>query len=807
MMKLGGKRRAFAPALLGALAFGAPTVALAQDSGEEIIVTGTRTAGIRAEDSPVPVVVLGAADLQRVGQPDLIAAIAQNVPSFQAQAFGGDTAAFTLSARLRGLSPNHTLVLVNGHRRHTTANLAVLGGAFQGGAAADLNFIPVASIGRIEVLQEGAAAQYGSDAIAGVVNIILKDDDSGGSFAATGGQYMDEGGETAAAGLNFGFAPVPDSFVNITLFTSFRDYSFRGGIDPRVVGAANLAIRPTVVNMPNYPYVNRILGDPRSRLSVITYNAGFDLGEVDLYSHGSYGHKRGQAFENYRTPERIPAIYPNGFNPQEESIEDDYSFTLGAAGTLASWGWDLATTWGEDQVQINTIKSGNVSLFNDTGFTPTNFLAGTFNASQWTTTLDFDRAFDVGMSGPLNVAFGFEYRRDTYAIGPGDAAARYKEGSQSFPGFALTDSGSHSRNSSAAYIDFAFEPFDGLYLDIAGRYEDYSDFGSTTIGKITGRYDFNDMFAVRGTVSTGFRAPTLAESYYSATNVSPTSAFVQLPPNSAAAALVGINGLDPEESTNYSLGFIAQPSDNFSITLDVYKIEIDSRIVGSGALYGIGGAVNSPAVVAAIAASGNVLDPTVTFQGISMFANGLDTETEGAELVINYASDFGSAGTVDWSLAANYVNTEVVSIAPSPAQLAPQSLYDAAAISYLENTAPDYRFVFGALWRLGPFSANLRQTLYGPSYDLESPDGGTYYRNEIDSTWTTDLELSYDITDNITAAIGANNLFNEYPPLKNATLLGIYAANNDNSAVTQYPTFSPFGYNGGFYYARVNVGF
>ncbi len=211
MTKLVGKRRAFAPALLGALAFGVPAAAFAQDSGEEIIVTGTRTAGIRAEDSPVPVVVLGAAELQRVGQPDLIAAIAQNVPSFQAQAFGGDTAAFTLSARLRGLSPNHTLVLVNGHRRHTTANLAVLGGAFQGGAAADLNFIPVASIGRIEVLQEGAAAQYGSDAIAGVVNIILKDDDSGGSIAATGGQYMDEGGETAAVGLNFGFAPIPDS--------------------------------------------------------------------------------------------------------------------------------------------------------------------------------------------------------------------------------------------------------------------------------------------------------------------------------------------------------------------------------------------------------------------------------------------------------------------------------------------------------------------------------------------------------------------------------------------------------------------
>ena len=776
---------------------------------EEIVVTGTRRTGVAVVDSAAPIQVLDSGTLQKVGQPDLIQALAQNVPSFTAQAFGGDTANLTLSAKLRGLSPNHALVLINGKRRHTTANLAVLGGPYQGGAAADLNFIPVSSIERVEVLQDGAAAQYGTDAIAGVINIILKKNAEGGAVGASGGAYFDGGGDTRNVTGSIGFEPAADAYFTLTGESRKHERSERGSIDPRVVGAANLAANPNVVKAPGYPFVNRIHGDAEYTLNVVSFNGGAGLGNgAEFYTFGGYGKKHAKAFENYRTPNRIPAIYPNGFNPQEELKEDDYGLTAGIKGRLLEeWSWDLSSTYGKDDVEINTINSGNVSLFNDTGSTPTNFHAGDFIASQWTTNLDVGREYDVGMAGPLNVALGIEHRRETYEVKPGDAASRYKEGSQSFPGFALTDAGKHDRDNNAVYVDFALSPVDDLQVDVAGRYEDFSDFGSTAVGKLTTRYDFTQSFALRGTFSTGFRAPTLAEEYYSATNVSPTSAFVQLPPNSPAARLVGVNGLQPEDSTNISLGMVFHPVSKLSATFDVYQIEITDRIVGSGSLYGSGGANNAPAVTAAIRANGNVLDPTVTTTGINVFTNGLDTRTRGAEFVLSYPSDLGSIGRVDWTAALNYNKTEVTKIKAPPAQLAPQGLYDATAISDLETASPKYRAVLGASWSLDKFSATLRETIYGKSSQLESPDGGTYYETEIGVTPITDLEFAYGFTDAIKFTVGANNLFNEYPDKKNSALQAVYRANNDNSAVTTYPTFSPFGINGGYYYGKLSFNF
>jgi iron complex outermembrane receptor protein len=777
---------------------------------DEIIVTGTRRTGMAAADSPAPIQVLDTTTLEKVGQPDLIQALAQNVPSFSAQAFGGDTAALTLSAKLRGLSPNHALVLINGKRRHTTANLAVLGGPYQGGAAADLNFVPVAAIKRIEVLQDGAAAQYGTDAIAGVINIILKDSDEGGQVGANAGGYFDGGGDTYDATGNIGFGSGDGTFLNLTTEMKYHDRSDRGGIDPRVVNPANLARWPQLRDIPGYPYVNLIQGDAEYRLSVATFNAGMDVGEsTQLYSFGSYGRKHAQAYENYRTPDRIPALYPLGFSPQEESKEQDYGVTVGIKGTaLGEWSWDLATTYGKDDVEINTIQSGNVSLFNDLGFTPTDFHAGDFIATQWTTNFDMSREFDVGMASPLNVAFGLEYREETYEIKPGDEFARYKEGSQSFPGFALTDAGKHDRDNIAAYVDFAFSPVDKLQLDVAGRYEDFSDFGSASVGKLTGRYDFTGGFALRSTFSTGFRAPTLAEAYYSATNVSPNSAFVQLPPNSAAAALIGVKPLKAEKSTNFSVGLVMRTDSGVTTTLDAYQIEIDDRVVGSGALYGLlDGAVVSPAVTAAIAANGNVLDPSVSTTGINVFSNGLDTRTQGAELVVAFASDFDGLGQVDWSVAANYNHTEVTRIKEAPAQLAPQSLFNRRAISELETAFPEYRVVLGGTWTLDKFSATLRETVYGEASNLETRNGTLFYKNEIGVTPITDLELSYRFTDALKASLGANNLFNEYPDQKNAALLQDYRSRLNTGAVAIYPSFSSFGINGGYYYGKLGFSF
>ena len=626
-------------------------------------------------------------------------------------------------------------------------------------------------------------------------------------LALGGGGYLDGGGDTGNLSANIGLGARQGSFLNITAETRAHERSDRGAIDPRVVNPANLETMPSMTLFPGYPYVNRIQGDAKYQLSIASVNGGFDLTDsTQFYGFGTYGKKHAEAFENYRVPSCIPQMYPFGFNPLEELQETDFGATVGVKGKVFdSWGWDLASTYGKDDIEVNTIHSGNVSLFRDTGSSPSDFHAGDFIATQWTTNLDIGRDFDLGLTSPLNVAFGLEHRHESYEIKPGDPASRYKEGSQSYPGFALTDAGFHTRDNEAVYVDFALSPTSKLQLDVAGRYEHFSDFGDTTVGKITGRYDFTPTIALRGTFSTGFRAPTLAEEYYSATNVSPTSAFVQLPPNSPAAALVGINGLKPEDATNYSLGIVLRPLERFTATLDAYQIKIKDRIVGSGSLFGAGGAINSPAVTAAIAANGNVLDSTVTQTGINIFANGLDTRTRGADLAVTYLTELRS-GRIDWSLGANYNETDVTKVNATPAPLAPQSLFDVTAISDLETASPKYRAVLGALWTYDRFSVNLRETLYGPASRLQSQNGGTYYKVGIGATPITDLEIAYQAS-SLRFSVGANNIFNRYPDKVNADLIAVYEAAGSTAAVAQYPSFSPFGINGGYYYGRLVFSF
>jgi len=825
--------------VLGVAMAGAVQAAEADAEAAEldaVIVTGTRTVGLRAVDSPAPITVLDSTALTRVGQTDLIQAIAQNVPSFNAQAFGGDTANLTLSAKLRGLSPNHALVLINGKRRHGTANLAVLGGPFQGGASADLNFVSLAGVSHIEVLQEGAAAQYGTDAIAGVINIILKDAPEGGSITGTVGKYMSGGGETADLMLNVGFAPVENSFVNLSFQSRYHDYSFRGDVDPRTLdtpfninSTSRLSRYPQLRNTSEFPYLNRIAGDAEYRLNIGTINAGITLGEYELYLFGTYGDKYASAFENYRVPNLVVGRdgsipRPLGFSPREVLYETDYAVTVGFSGEFApGWKFDIASTYGEDNISINTKDSINRSLYIDTstattpGFSPTDFHAGDFIASQWSTQIDITHDYDVGMATPLTLAFGGEYREDTYEIKPGDPASRYKEGSQSYPGFALTDAGKNDRKNYGIYANVAVSPQEAFKVDVAARFEHYSDFGDTFIAKLTSRYDFNEMLAIRGTVSTGFRAPTLAEQFYSATNVSPTAAFVQLPPNSAAARLVGVDGLDAEKSRNFSAGFVAHPGGGITATFDLYQINIRDRIVGSGSLFGSGGSVNLPAVLAAIRANGNVLDPTVTQTGITIFTNGLNTRTRGAELVVTASSNFEDLGSVQWSLTGNYTKTKVTKIAANPPQLAGAALFDLTSIDNLETTSPKYRVVAGAVWTWGDLQVSLKETLYGPASRRESRVGSCTlatgataadcFKVKIGATLITDLEISYKVFDSVKLAIGANNLFNKYPEKINPAYRDAFFRANANGFVTQYPTFSSFGINGGYYYGKIGYTF
>ena len=898
--------------------FAAP--AFAQDNGgaETVIVTGTRIQGMTAADSSAPITVLGNDALTRgAGSADLRQAIGQTVPSFTAESFGSDLGNLTLSAALRGLSPNDTLVLVNGKRRHATGNLNVVsGGGFGGAAAPDISLIPTAAIDHVEVLMDGAAAQYGTDAIAGVVNIILKKKSSGGQLQASSGRYYSTEGDSYDVSYNMGLPLFDKGFVNLTVDKKFSDFTQNGGADNRllnpaglptpegIIGVGGTATVPTTVAnaqgvvpcsagvcvplatrqaMAGYPRTNHINGNAEQNLTTGTFNAGYDFADnVQLYSFGSLAHRVAKAYENDRLPNQVVAtpgsnqpcsaanpqgyntalqangttpacaigigggtqglgtnglnssgqimssgqvgtlytpgelvMYPEGFSPQESIKEDDYQYNVGLKFNVLGWDVDSNVGYGKDIDNIYTLNSGNRALFLDTHTSPTNFYDGTFTASEFTGTIDATHGFNVGLASPLTVAVGAEAREDMYRINAGDPASRYKEGGQSYPGFQLSDAGSHSRKNYAGYIDLAIAPIEELQVDVAGRFEHYTDFGDAKIGKITARYDFSPQLAVRGTISTGFRAPTLQEEFYSATNVSPTVATVQLPADSAAAKLLGLPDLKPEISTQYSVGFVAHPLEDLSVTLDGYSIALGDRIVRSGSVSGLGGTVNSPLALAAIAAHGNVLDPTVTQVGVSSFLNGMSTLTQGVDLTVSYPTDFGDYGLVDWTLAGNYAQTSISSVTPVPAALAASApgvtFFQPYTLFNFVHNAPQEKVGLTANWSLDAIGVTFRETYYGPTHGFTSfNNGGNLFPSNQAGVGITDLEARYNITDQLQFAVGGNNLFNIRPDT--GLTVGTIASNGETQVagtgnVINSPNSSAFDQNGGYYYGRLTYNF
>ena len=809
---------------------------------DEVIVTGSRVTGMKAADSAAPIQVLGATAMKQVAQPDLIQAMAQNLPSFNAQAYGGDAANLTLSAALRGLSPNHTLVLINGKRRHATGNLAVLGGSpYSGAATADLGLIPVGAIDHVEVLQDGAAAQYGSDAVAGVVNLILKNGAEGGVATATGGQYYKNGGKTGAWSFNNGMKLGDAGFINFTLEERYHEFSRQGGADRRLFNpdgtlkATVSAVDKGVLNQPGSPNVNNIFGDPQYNIYNSFLNAGYDLGGgIELYSSASYSHRNADSYENYRVPSKIKGVtstgvtyypFPTGFSPTETLAEDDFSVSGGIKGKTDTFTWDFSSTYGQDADKIYTNNSANAQLFPvlaAVSATPIvsqrNFYDGQFKSTEWTTNADFTKTFEIGAATPLNFAFGAEYRKNTYSIEAGEPSSYYGAGAQSFTGYDPSNAGEHSRHDYSGYVDFAVDPIKGLHLDLAGRYSHYSDFGDATVGKLTGRYDFNPMIAVRGTIATGFRAPTLAEEFYSGTNVSPSSAAVQLPANSPSALIAGFKPLQAEKSKNYSIGFVAHPMERMQVTFDAYQIDIKGRIQTTGFLYGsiVSGGKNnviSQAVLDSITAHGNTLDSGISYAGINVFTNAVDTRTKGAELTVTYASDFGDYGHVDWTGGFNYNETNVTKQAPLPKQdfsalpaiITQNSLLSTSALSGLTTATPKFKLVGGGYWTLGDWSVNLREAIYGNASSLVST-ANIFTNLKIPTSAITDLTVSYKVTKSLKLEGGANNLFDKKPPF--VPYLSSIGRPATGSNVYNVPmTFAPYGINGGYYYARVTVTF
>ncbi|MDO6413034.1 TonB-dependent receptor [Sphingomonas sp. BIUV-7] len=880
---------AMALAASGQAAFAQATSGAASDA-DAIIVTGTRTTGFKASDSPAPIQILGSDALSRVGQPDLNQALAQQIPSIQAQAFGNDQTAFHPSIKLRGVSPNHTLIMIDGKRRHGTANVAVTNAVWTGGAAPDLGLIPGDMIDHVEVLQDGAAAQYGTDAIAGVVNFILKKNDHGGTINIDGGQYFAGDGEQYHISGNIGIAPIEDMFLSLTGEYKFHNYSFRGDVDPRVVDtglntAANtgnsggrtiLARYPGVKNFANYPYVNRIFGDGRMELTNGFYNWGYSgFKDIELYSFGSISRRVGRTFQNYRLPNVVfgksasPNIavptgdipFPQGFSPQEVLRELDYSATAGAKGTFEATTVDLSATYARDVNKIYVENSANAALYYDTstltspGFTPRNVHNGDFISTQFVSNLDLTHEFDVGLAGPVTVAGGLEYRWEEYQLRAGELASYYVStntaapggGIQSFFGYAPSNASVNSRNNFSQYVDVSVKPVEAWLIDGAARHEHYSDFGDTTVFKLTSRYDIVPEFAVRGTVSTGFRAPTLAEGFYSGINVSVSSLSGIFAPNSAGAAALGLGGLKPEKSTSFSGGIVAHPVSRLTVTLDGYRLTIRDRIVQSGGFTGYsnncrylpGGytsATNVQAAYTAFVAAGGTCTGTIspsvltalfnngvpitsvigTINGgasgslaVNSFVNGVKTQTTGLDFLANYFTPIDGMGRVDWSLAVNYNKTKIKKVAPPPSGVNQSTaILDVYAQSQITNTTPKIRATAGALWTFDRFEINLRESYYGNSGFLTTfpTNANRAYYISAGKAFITDLEASVKFGP-IKFSIGANNLLNKYPKAYPDEFRAAQYETSSTAFITKYPVSSPYGVMGGYYYGKIGVRF
>ena len=840
---------------------GAVTDSNSSDNLTEIVVTGTRTTGLKAVDSPAPVQVVDSQVLSKTSAtPDLAQTLAAVVPSLQVATSGGDLSSLTLQAALRSLSPNDTLVLINGKRRHGTSNIDVSdSNNFGGGAGADLNLIPADAIDHVEVLTDGAAAQYGSDAIGGVVNIILKKNYEGGDLNASYGAYQDGGGKTPDFSGNIGFQPYDGAFINFT--AEFRDHghTVRSGVIPYIGAlqdglAAAIATEPNnganlkaidlnAVNSPGYPILNKISGDAQYNRKLVAYNSGFKLNDnVEFYSFGTFGEKDAEAYENYRLPHiasytdsttgEISYLYPYGFTPTEDISETDYGLTGGLRGNAVGWNWDVSSTYGRDVNQFYTENSVNTTAYakgvsdsatgysSPAGYSPTSFYDGSFKSTQWTSNLDLDREFDVGLAGPLNVALGAEHRRDAFVAGAGVPLSYLGGGGASFAGLSPTDAGGHARSNDAGYIDLAAKVVGNLRLDIAGRYEHYSDFGAARSGKFTARYDFSPAFALRGTVSNGFRAPTVAEEYYTKTSTSPTSTGVQLAANSAAASLFGLGNLQPETSVNYSLGAVFSPLPNLTATLDLYHINLDHRIVSTQSFYSeIANSSNTAGVEQAayalvtqsLVTNGNQLNPSIYTNYVNFFTNGVDTSTNGADLVVDYVTQFDSLGKIDWTVNANYNHTQITSVRATPEQLAALGLtvLIPSGFTALTSGQPKYNIQFGPVWTYNRLSVNLREIIHDTNLSTTGVAGNgglTYYETKSGVIPITNIDIGYDVLKSVKLSVGAVNIFNRYPDRVPAALVSYYSSLGQAFGATQYAG-SPIGIDGGYYYVKASYTF
>ncbi|HET9635286.1 MAG TPA: TonB-dependent receptor [Gemmatimonadaceae bacterium] len=826
------------------------------------VVIGSRARHTAADELPVPVDVFTPEMIQAQGTTETAQILSQLSASvnFPRQSVS-DATEIVRPFTMRGLSPDHTLVLINGKRRHHTALIHYYGaGEGAGSSGIDMNSIPASAVGRIEVLRDGAAAQYGSDAIAGVVNVLLKDGTTSPFLTADLGEYFtskenpaalpDAGGSRPAyphdgrtVDVNGGWG-IPLGRGSLGLFAEYRDRqpTNRAGPDPTdmfVAGDAdgvvdgNLVAKNNSIAMPNHHW-----GDGASKDLMTFFNASFPFSPSNagagLYAFGGYSYRQGAGFGYFRPPSserNWPQIYPNGFLPKFAPDVLDFSGAGGVRGVMSGWSYDLGGTLGHNGFKYNLENTLNTSLgpclttacapgadgvlgtADDPGIpNKTSIFAGELKYTEAILSLDASHEYAAGLASPLNVAVGTAFRTERYVIGAGEAASYINgfhpaqdgsiapSGSQVFPGFRPQDAANANRNNIGAYVDLEADLVPRVLADVAARYEHYSDFGSKVTGKVAMRYQPTSQLTLRSAVSTGFRAPSLNQSYFSSvvTNFAadpntgnPVPFEIGIfPVNSREARALGARPLKPESSKNFSAGFALTPVENLTFTSDFYYIAINDRITITGFL---GDGTDSVSRILA-----NIGSPATTAQ---YFTNAIDTRTKGVDLTGNYSLET-LGGTAGLNAIFNFTRTTIPNEdnIPLPPELQGTGVtlvnkYDEGGLLAITKERPAWRGTVTGTYARGAWNGMARYAYYGKYtsalYSYSGSDVQNYRGKSL-----VDAELGFSPMQGFKLSIGGRNLFDVYPDRMNE---------GNGFDIFPWPPASPFGYNGRYLYTRLEV--
>ncbi len=727
----------------------------------ELVVIGSRGAPRLTTDTAVPVDVLSAESLAARGQNDLTKTLEFMSPSFNyPRTSSGPSSAGARSFTLRGLIPDQTLVLVNGQRRHASSIITFNNGAFRGSVPVDLNMIPLTAIKRVEILRDGAAAQYGSDAIAGVINLVLRDEPGGAHGSVQYGQTQRGTGKTFIATARQGFALGDGGFV--TLSTEVRD---RGDTNAAEID-------------PRFGRVTSTLGDPQSTDIQAAANAELPLkGGATMFGYLTLGRRESEMSPLFRAPTVFPAFYPNGFLPIVNLDLKDLGANIGVRGTLAGWNWELTDTFGYSKGDYGVSNTVNTSLGTNS---PKAFYGGGARYRQNLVNLTVRRALDV-MAG-ANLAAGVEHRFEAYELVSGEPGSYTLSGAQGFPGFHPPSPVDVDRTGRSAFIDAELSPIQGLNLGAAARFEDYSDFGDATTGKLTAFWRPAPLIALRAAVSTGIRAPSLQQQYFSTVTSQLNNGVLQNVGNFAVtdpvSVALGASPLRPEKSKNYSAGIVLTPGHGLTFSLDAFRIDINDRIAMTENLQG--------PQVAAILATNGVTNAAVA----RFFTNASDTRTQGWEATLRWDARLAQDTRLALTMGYGAFDTDPLRIRTNPV-LPSIPLLGPTSIDAVADAQPRLKALVNAelSWRAWRFTADV--TDFGST---SIPFGTGSMR--MQGKTSVDLSAAWSVTKALTVTAGVINAGDTYPNRVPGEATG-----------RPYSEFDPMGFNGREYFLRLTAEF